>query len=164
MPTNLPPQPTVEHVEIPRFMGTWYVIATIPTMFETGAHNAVETYTWNESENRVDVDFRFRKDAFDGKEKAIPQKGFIYNQTTKAEWRIQPFWPLSFAYLIVDLAPDYSDTIIGVPNRKYVWIMARQPQMQADRYQALVTKVQTLGYDISKLILVPQQPLSERQK
>lgn len=164
MQRNLPPQPTVDRVEIPRFMGTWYVIATIPTMFEKGAHNATETYTWNEAENLVDVDFRFRKDAFDGKEKSIPQKGFIYNEVSKAEWRIQPFWPLSFAYLIVDLASDYSDTIVGVPDRKYVWIMARQPQMQATRYQELVTKVKNLGYDTSKLIQVPQQPLSERKQ
>lgn len=153
---DLPVQNTVERVEIPKFMGVWYVIASIPTSFEEGAFNAVETYTWNAEKERIDIDFRFRKDGPNGPEKVIPQKGFIYNQTTNAEWRIQPFWPLKFAYLVVDLAADYSDTIIGVPNRKYVWIMARTPKIAEARYAVLVEKVRSLGYDVTQLKKVPQ--------
>jgi apolipoprotein D and lipocalin family protein len=155
--SKLPPQPTVAHVDIPRFMGKWYVIASIPTSFEKNAHNATETYTWNEKEQRIDVDFRFLKESFKGEEKKIPQKGFIYNQQTKAEWRIQPFWPLKFAYLIVGLADDYSDTIIGVPDRGNVWIMARAPSIAPARYDALVAQVKAFGYDVTKLKLVPQK-------
>ena len=158
MDKTLPPQPTVAKVEIPKFMGRWYVIASIPTVFEKGAFNAIETYTWNEKKDRIDVDFRFNKDAFDGDEKKYPQKAFIYNEESKAEWRVQPFWPLKFAYLIVDLADDYSDTIIGVPDRGHVWIMAREPQMTETRYAALVAKVKSLGYDLAKLVKVPHRP------
>jgi apolipoprotein D and lipocalin family protein len=154
---NLPEQRTVDHVELPRFMGRWYVIAAIPTRFEKGAVNATETYTWNQTEDRVDIDFRYNQDSRDGKEKKIPQKGFIYNKETNAEWRIQPFWPLKFAYLIVSLAPDYSDTIIGVPDRSNVWIMARGPRLTESRYEQLVAKVKTLGYDLSELVRVPQE-------
>jgi apolipoprotein D and lipocalin family protein len=153
---DLPDQPTVEHLELEKFMGRWYVIASIPTSFEEGAFNAIETYTWNEKEDRVDIDFRFRVGRFDGPEKVIPQKGFIYNKTTNAEWRIQPFWPLKFPYLVVDLAPDYSDTIIGMPNRQYVWIMARTPKISESRYNQLVEKVRALGYDMNLLKKVPQ--------
>jgi apolipoprotein D and lipocalin family protein len=126
-------------------------------MFEKGAYNATETYTWNQEKNRVDIDFRYNKNAFDGPEKKIPQKGFVYNQTTKAEWRVQPIWPLKFAYLIIDLAKDYSDTVVGVPNRQYVWIMARQKTMTDVRYNELVKKLESLGYDIAKLQKVPQR-------
>lgn len=159
MDKNLPPQPTVERVELPRFMGKWYVIASIPTSFEKGAFNATEIYTWNESKKRIDVDFKFNKDGFDGKVKSIPQTAWVYNEKTNSEWRVRPFWPLSFAYLIVDLASDYSDTIIGVPSRNYVWIMAREPQISDKRYEELVAKVKSLGYDLSKLQRVPQRPL-----
>ena len=157
MDKSLPPQPTVPHVEIPKFMGRWYVIANIPTPFEKGAHNAIETYVWNEAKDRIDIDFRYNKDSFDGAEKKYPQKGFIYNQATKSEWRVQPFWPLKFAYLIVHLADDYSDTIIGVPDRGYVWIMAREPKISDARYAELVEKVRSFGYDIGKLQKVPQR-------
>ena len=155
MQANLPAQPTVSRVEIPKFMGRWYVIASIPTIFEKQATNAVETYTWNESYHRIDVDFRFNKGRVDGPMKRIPQTGFIHDPKSNAEWRIRPFWPLSFVYLIVELASDYSDTMIGVPSRKHVWIMAREPRMNETRYNDLVAKAQALGYDISKLKKVP---------
>ena len=154
---NLPEQKIVPHVEMQKFMGTWYVIASIPTIFEKNAYNAVEIYSWNEKEQRVDIDFSFNKDSFDGPIKKIPQTATIYNKETNSEWRVRPFWPLSFAYLIVDLAPDYSDTIIGVPDRKNVWIMARTKTIPEARYQQLVDKVKTLGYDLSKLQKVPQK-------
>ncbi len=151
-----PEQKTVDRVDINRFMGKWYVIAAIPTMFETGAVNAVETYSWNEAEKRIDIDFRFRQDSPTGKEKTIPQTAFIHNHETNAEWRVRPFWPLSFAYLIVDLSPDYSTTIIGRPDRSNVWIMAREPKLSAARYNQLLAKVKSLGYDMDKLVKIPQ--------
>jgi apolipoprotein D and lipocalin family protein len=57
----------------------------------------------------------------------------------------------------VDLAADYSDTIIGIPNREHVWIMASTPQVSEARYQQLLQKVKSLGYKISKLQKIPQQ-------
>ena len=156
MDKNLPPQPTVSKVEIPKFMGRWYVIANIPTVFEKGAFNATETYNWNAKEERIDVDFRFNKDSFEGPEKSYPQKAWIYDQESKSEWRVQPFWPLKFAYLIVHLAEDYSDTIIGVPNRGHVWIMSREPKLSDSRYDELLGKVRSFGYDMSKVQRVPQ--------
>ena len=153
------PLKTIEtKVDIPKFMGTWYVIANIPTFLEVGAHNAVETYTWNEKENRIDIGFTFNQDSFDGKVKSIPQKGWIYNKSTNAEWRVQPFWPLKFAYLIIDLAPDYSYTVISVPNRSYIWIMARTPTMDETLYKKIIEKAQNQwGFDISKIEKIPHK-------
>jgi apolipoprotein D and lipocalin family protein len=155
-PQNLPDQKLKRKVDLPRFMGKWYVIASNPTIFESGATNAVETYTWNEAEQRIDVDFRFRQDTPDGKEKKIPQTAFVYDHDTNAEWRIQPFWPLKFGYLIIGLADDYGDTTIGTPGRGNVWIMARKPKLPEARYQEILQKLITLGYDLSKIKKVPQ--------
>ena len=44
---RLPDMPTVAHVDLPRFMGPWYVIANIPTFIERDAHNAIERYDLN---------------------------------------------------------------------------------------------------------------------
>jgi len=138
-------------------MGKWYVIANIPTFIEKGAHNAIETYTWNEKENRIDVSFKFNQDSFDGKEKSYPQKAFIYDTKTNAEWRIQPFWPLKFSYLVIDLAQDYSYTVIAVPNRNYVWIMARTPTMPEATYQSILEKLRQMSFDLKLLQKVPQK-------
>ena len=156
---DLPVQTTVSRVDIQRFMGPWHVIAAIPTRFETYAYNPIETYHWNEKEKRIDIHYTFNKESFVGLKKEIPQTGFIHDETTNAEWRIRPFWPLSFSYLIVELAPDYSDAVVGVSNRKHVWIMSRSPQMSQSRYEELVNKVGALGYDTSKLQKFPQQTI-----
>jgi apolipoprotein D and lipocalin family protein len=153
---KLPDLKTVEQVDLPRFMGPWYIIGSIPTIFEKDAVNAIETYSWNDRKNRIDVDFRYRKKTPAGKEEVIPQKAFIHNKTTNAEWRIQFFWPLKFSYLILDIAPDYSDTIIGVPGRGNLWIMAREPKLSDERYAQLIEKAKFMGFDIEKIKKVPQ--------
>ncbi len=152
-----PPPKTVDSLDIKRFMGKWYVIANIPTFIEKGAHNAIETYTWNEKENRIDVQFKFNLDGFDGKEKSYPQKAFIFDKETNAEWRIQPFWPLKFSYLVIDLAPDYSYTVITVPDRTYLWIMARTPKLPESTYQAILAKLRSQSFNLNELKKVPQQ-------
>jgi apolipoprotein D and lipocalin family protein len=156
LPDNLPEQKISRKVDLPRFMGRWYVIASNPTVFESGANNATETYTWNEAKQRIDVDFRFHQDTPNGKEKTIPQKGFVYDHVTNAEWRIQPFWPLKFGYLIIGLAEDYSDTTIGTPGRDNVWVMSRSPSLSEARYHEILQRLRTLGYDVSKIKKVPQ--------
>lgn len=146
----------VSNVDIPKFMGDWYVIACIPTPFEGGVHNALENYVWNSEENRVDVTFTFRKDAFDGDRKVMTQKGWIQDPVGKAHWKVSPLWPFKFDYLVIDLASDYSWTTVGVPSKSYVWIMSRRPKMDPKEYQKAKSRIEALGYDMSKLIEVPQ--------
>jgi len=149
-------QDLVAYVDLQRFMGDWYVIANIPTPFEKGAVNAIETYVWNDEKEIVEVSFRYRKDHPQGKEKHMTQKGFIHDRQSNAEWRVQPLWPLKLGYLIIDLAEDYSYTVIGVPNRKYLWIMARDSSLPQEIYQTILEKVEAQGYDLDKLQKVPQ--------
>ncbi len=156
MKSDLGELKTVERIEIPQFMGTWYVIANIPTFVEKGAVNAIEKYTWNEVEGRIDVDFKYNKDTADGEIKSYPQKAWIYNTDTNAEWRVQPLWPFKLAYLVIDLAPDYSYTVVSVPSRNYLWIMARTKTLSPEIYQKILDKVKTQGFDLTKIQKVPQ--------
>lgn len=148
---------TVDFVEMDRFMTKWYVIAGRLTSMEDGAHNATETYTWNEKKERIDIDFNFRKDAFDGKRKSIPQKGWVYNEKTNAHWKIRPFWPLKFHYLVIDLADDYSWTVIGVPSEKWVWIMAKDWKMDDAKLNMIIKRISDMGYSIKDINRVPQK-------
>lgn len=154
--TTTPPLKKVPQVDTKRFMGKWYVIANIPTFIEKDAHNAIETYSWNEKEDRIDVLFTFNKGGFNGEKKSYPQKAFVHDKSGN-EWRIQFFWPLKFPYLIIDLAEDYSYTVIGVPNRSYVWIMARSPSMDAQIYEGIIERLKIQKYDVEKIQKVPQK-------
>lgn len=146
---------TVSYVDINRFMGPWYVIAIIPNFIEKDAYNGIETYTLR-SNNRIDIEYQFRKGSALGKEKIMHPKATVYDTRTNAEWRVQFFWPVKFPYLIIDLAEDYHYTVIGVPNRKFVWIMARHPEIDDVEYKAILSRLAQKGYDTDKIKKLPQ--------
>jgi len=155
-----PLQATDKVIDLPRFMGDWYVIAsipvTIPFFSEAGAHNGIENYRLT-GDGVIETTYTFRQDAFDGPIKRMQPKGFVHNEETNAEWRMQFLWPFRAAYLIAWVDDDYQTTIIGEPKRRYVWVMSRQPEVSEGDYQALVARVAELGYDTSKLERQPQR-------
>jgi len=151
-----PPLETVDHVDLERFMGDWYVIANIPTFLEKGAYNAVESYRLD-ADGTIATTFTFRKDGFDGKEKSYRPRGFVRDTGTNAEWGMQFIWPIKGDYRIVYLSEDYSTTIIGRNKRDYVWLMARTPEMSGTDYEKAVQFISAAGYDITQLKRVPQK-------
>ena len=150
------PIATVTQVDLQRFMGDWYVIANIPTFIEDGAHNAVESYELIDP-TTVKTTFRFNQDNFDGPVKVYHPTGYIADTSSNAYWLMQFIWPFKAEYRIVHLDEDYQETIIGRSKRDYLWIMARTPHLENQRYLALIAKAKSLGYDVSKIKRVPQQ-------
>ncbi len=150
------PMPTVDYVDLERFMGEWYVIANIPTRIERGAHNAVETYRLDD-DGTIDTTFTFNAGSFDGPRKEYNPRGFVRDTKTNATWGMQFIWPIKAEYLVVYLDEDYTKTVIGRSARDYLWIMARTPSIPEDEYQAIVRRVGELGYDVPKIQRVPQR-------
>ncbi|NRA65615.1 MAG: lipocalin family protein [Pseudobacteriovorax sp.] len=149
---------TVESVDLQRFMGDWYVIGGRFTFLEKGAHNAIETYSWNEEEQQIDIAFSFNKDSFDGEKKSIPQTGWVVDKQTNAYWQVSPFWPLKLDYLIIALDDkDYSWTAVGVPSQSYLWIMAKDAKLSDETFQKIVQDIAKTGYDVSNLVKVPHR-------
>lgn len=153
---TLPPIATVPQVDLPRFMGDWYVIAAIPTAIETEAYNAIESYKLD-PDGTIATTFTFRKGGFDGAEKRYNPRGFVIENTGNALWGMQFIWPIKADFRIAYLAPDYSKTVIARNARDYVWIMARTPQISDAEYSELSQFISGLGYDLNKLRKVPQQ-------
>lgn len=147
---------TVSFVDRDRFMGDWYVMAGRFTAFEKDPHNSIESYSWNEKEKRIDIDFRYNKGSFDGPVKKIPQKAWIVSENN-ARWKVQPFWPLKFDYYVIGLDPDYRWTAIGVPNEKYLWIMSKDPKMNREEVDRALSEVKATGYDVSDIEYVPHR-------
>jgi apolipoprotein D and lipocalin family protein len=147
---------TVDHVDIDRFMGPWYVIANIPTFLEKGAYNAVETYRLDD-DGTIATNFTFRKNAFDGKVKEYNPRAFVLDTNTNARWGMRFVWPIKADYRIVYLNDDYTQTIVARQNRDFVWIMARTPTISDADYDALLSFVGEIGYDIALVQRVPQR-------
>jgi apolipoprotein D and lipocalin family protein len=154
--SHLPPIPTVEQVDLPRFMGDWYVIACIPTFIEKDVYNGVENYQL-EADGSINTTFTFKQGGFDGPAKRYNPHGFVVENSGNAIWGMQFIWPIKAEYRIVYLDAQYQQTIIARNARDYVWLMARTPSIPDADYTTLVTKIKDMGYDISKLVKIPQQ-------
>lgn len=154
--TNSAPIATVPQVDIPKFMGDWYVIACIPTRLGKNAYNAVESYRL-EKDGTIATTFSYREGGFDGEQKRHHFRGFVVPESGNAEWKMQLIWPFKAEYLIAYLDDDYSKTIIARNKRDYVWIMAREPQLSEAEYRQLEQFVADLGYKTGELRKIPQR-------
>ena len=151
-----PPLRTVPSVDLERFMGDWYVIASIPTFLERGAVNAVESYRLD-ADGTVATTFTYRKGGVDGPEKRMTPRGFVLDRATNAVWGMRFVWPVKADYRIVYLDPGYTQTVVAREKRDYAWIMARSPEIPEADYQSLVRLLADQGYDTAKVRKVPQQ-------
>ena len=136
-------------------MGDWYVIASIPTWLEKGAHNAKDAYHLD-SDGTIATTFTFNADAFDGPSKSYGSRGFVMDGGANAVWGQQYVWPIKADYRISYLSPDYTETVITREKRDYVWIMARTPTIPAADLERLIAFVGQQGYDVKKMVRVPQ--------
>ena len=146
----------VGHVELPRYMGRWYVIASIPTRFGRDGYNQVETYRLD-PDGEICTTFRFHNGGFDGPLKTIHSTATVLPGSGNAQWSVHLFWVLHEQYIVGWLAPDYSRVIVARDARDYVWLMARTPQVSPGEYRQMLARVRAMGYDLRKLRKVPQQ-------
>ena len=153
---TMKPIHTVNYVDLKRFMGDWYVIATIPTFIETDAFNAIESYRLDK-DGTIATTFRFNKGSLDGPLKEYHPRGFVRDTQSNAVWGMQFIWPFKAEYRIIYLDDDYSVTVIGRTKRDYVWIMSRVPAIPAAEYTRIINFLKEQGYDIGKLRKVPQK-------
>jgi apolipoprotein D and lipocalin family protein len=152
---SMKPVTLVPKVDLPRFMGDWYVIANIPTFLEKGAHNSKDSYTLA-PDGTIPTTFSFNADGFDGPKKSYDSKGFVMDGGANAVWGQQYIWPIKADYRISYLSPDYTQTVITREKRDYVWIMARTPTIPEADLAKLIAFVGTQGYDTAKIQRVPQ--------
>lgn len=146
--------PRMNSVDLPRFMGDWYVIAHVPSWPERHAHNAIESYVLA-PDGTIRTTFRYRKTP-DGPLRVMRPKGWAVPGTGDAVWGMQFIWPIRAEYVIAYVDADYQETIVARSKRDYAWIMARTPTLPPERYEALLSRLLALGYTSEAVRRVPQ--------
>ena len=144
------PMPAVEQMDLERFMGDWYVVASIPTYFEKDAYNPVERYSLN-ADGSVKTIFSYNKGSIAGPSKSMNAIGFIPDSEKPSIWEMQFVWPVRADYRVVYLSPDYEFTIVGRTKRDYLWIMSRQQPVPEDEFSLLMERAAELGYSLDKV-------------
>ncbi|WDJ06099.1 lipocalin family protein [Xanthomonas campestris] len=150
-----PALPRADSVDVPRFMGDWYVIAHIPTRPERKAFDAVERYALR-PDGRIQTTFTFRKGSFQAPLKSMHPVGQVAPDGNGALWSMQFLWPFKAEYVIAWRDATYTQTIVARSKRDYVWYMARTPQVSDADYQQAIGRIAAMGYDVSQLRRVPQ--------
>ncbi len=152
---HLPPLETVPRVDLARYVGTWYEIASFPQRFQRGCTATTATYTLRE-DGDVDVVNRCRKGSPDGPEDVARGRARVVDRTTNAKLEVSFFRPFWGDYWIVDLGEDYGYAVVGHPSRDYLWILARAPSMSAERYDAILRRLTAQGYETGRLVRTVQ--------
>lgn len=152
----MPPIRTVDYVDLNRFMGNWYVIGSLPTVFEKDVYNGIESYRLSE-DGIVETTFTFNKGGFDGPLKTYRPRAYVRDSNSNSVWDMQFVWPFKAEYRIIYLDDDYTQTVIGRTKRDYVWVMARTPSIPQIDYDRLLAFIADQGYDVSKIQKVPQR-------
>lgn len=145
----------VAQVDLSRYMGRWYVIASIPTRFERDGYNPVETYR-RMPDGNVCTSFRFRPGNATAPVKMIHSVASVVPGSGNAEWKVHLFAFLRAQYVVAWLAPDYSRVIVARDKRDYMWLMARTPQISTADYQAMLARLAAMGYDLARVRKSPQ--------
>ncbi len=155
LPSELAPLALARDVDLARFMGDWYVIAAIPTVFERHAFRPMDSYRLD-PDGTVATTFSFNDGAFDGPRKRYESRGFVVAGSGNAVWGQQYVWPIKADYRISYLAADGSQVVVAREKRDHVWIMARTPTIAAADLERLTAFVAAQGYDTSRLQRMPQ--------
>ncbi len=151
------PLQTVDHVDLPRYMGDWYVIANIPYFAERNCLDSVESYALRK-DGDIDNWFTCRKKSFDAPIKRIASaRARVRDLRSNAVWSVTFFKVISVQYLIIELDPQYNWVVVGHPSRRYGWIMARTKTLPDTLYEQILQRLRTQGYDAARFVKVPQR-------
>jgi|UniRef100_UPI00404AF039 apolipoprotein D and lipocalin family protein len=153
--SDKPPLRTVDHVDLERYLGRWYVIANIPYFLENGKVASYDTYT-RRPDGKLGNDFTFRKGSFEAPEKTWHGTAEVVNRETNAEWKVQFIWPITSTYLVLELDPDYRWAVVATQGRKLLWVLARERQLPDETYQSILERIRGQGYDPARIAKVPQ--------
>lgn len=147
---------TVAYVDLAKYAGKWYEIASFPQRFQKGCTCTTAEYTLTDK-NYLLVKNKCNRGSITGKPLSIRGKAFVVDNSGNSKLKIQFFWPLKGNYWILELADDYSYAVVGNPNKKSLWILSRTPQMDDKLFVAIVARAQEKGFDMSQIRLTRQR-------
>lgn len=151
---------TVAQVDIPRYMGTWHEIARLPMRFQDDCARAVQAHYTLNPDQSVRVDNSCRK--ADGS--LMQVEGLAKTEDGSGSKLRVSFLPKAIRWLpvgraqywILRLDEDYRYALVGTPDRKYLWVLSRQPDMDEQQLQSYLQTAREQGYDLKDLIKNPQ--------
>jgi apolipoprotein D and lipocalin family protein len=150
IPENVKP---VANFNLEKYLGEWYEIARLDHSFERGLTRVTANYSL-----RDDGGVRVLNRGYSEKEKKWKEaegKSYFVQGTDQGYFKVSFFGPFYGSYIVFELDHEnYQYSLVCGPDKSYLWILARNPEINKDLKDTLVAKAATLGFETSKLIFV----------
>lgn len=148
------PVTSVTAVDLTRYSGKWFEIASFPMFFQRQCvANTTAEYQANDRGGIRVVNRCATEKGVDeavGVATVVPGFG-------NSRLKVSFFWPFSGNYWILGLDPEYRFAVVGSPNRKYLWILSRTPQLPAPLLDVALASAQAQGFDLKELRYTSQK-------
>ncbi len=155
IPDNVTP---VDNFKIDRYLGKWYEIARLDHSFERGLTQVTANYTL-----RDDGGIRVLNRGYSAESDAWKEaegKAYFVNAPHQGHLKVSFFGPFYGSYIIFELDHEnYQYALVCGPDKSYLWILARSPNLSQDIKDDLIEKAAASGFDTQKLILVDHSAL-----
>ena len=146
---------TITAFDLERYLGKWYEVARYDHAFERGLVGTTAEYT-RRGDGKIKVLNSGYLDTLDGSYQQSVGKAKPNSNGKPGQLRVSFFGPFYGDYYILDLAPDYSYSVVGSSSPRYLWILSRTPHLSPEVKMRIVDNLQRRGYDTDKLIWVEQ--------
>lgn len=147
--------PTVEKVDLNKYMGTWYEIVRLPNSFEKGLECVTATYNLKEN-GKISVLNKGHSIEDNSKVETAKGKAWVPDKELPGRLKVTFFWPFAGNYYIIELDKDYKYALVGDPSRKYLWILSKSKVLDEKIVQNLLNTASEYGFDVDKVIRVNQ--------
>ena len=145
-----PPLQSVVHVDLNRYLGLWYEIGRYPNIFQKGCLGSTALYTAR-PDGEIDV-LNSCRDEQDGSLREAKGRAWVVDNSSNARLKVSFFWPFRGDYWIIDLGQEYKYAVVGTPNRKYLWILSRTPEMHPEILKKILLNIEKQGFSRDNLL------------
>ncbi len=143
----------VDNFMLERYLGKWYEIARLDHSFEQGLTRVTANYSLRE-----DGGLRVINRGYSAKEnkwKETEGKAYFVKGSDQGYLKVSFFGPFYGAYIVFELDHEnYQYSLVSGPDKSYLWLLARGPEIREEIKDILIKKAKALGFDTAKLVYV----------
>jgi apolipoprotein D and lipocalin family protein len=145
----------VSFVDLKKYSGKWFEIAKLPHKFQKECvGNTTSTFNTMRDDGQMEVlNSCLQRN---GKVDHFKGQATIVDAGTNSKMKVSFPKFSSDSIWIVDLDPNYQYAVVGNPDRKFLWILSRTPQMNDGTYQQILRNIEKMGFQPNKLVKTPQ--------
>jgi apolipoprotein D and lipocalin family protein len=149
----------VGSVDVERYMGLWYAVASVPTTFERACVQGTTAEYRLLSDGRIEVTNTCFRD--DGSPFRAVGRAWVPDPSDPAKLKVSfvqllGLWLFPGDYWILELDPAYLFAVVGHPQRKYGWILSRSPTLPEETLNGIFSRLEGQGYRRTDFRLIDQ--------